>query len=143
MNNTRPLLIGAVILFVVILGAGIFAYVRGKSSLSSTGAGVDTTSANPATLPSAIRGFSVVKRNFSVEGDNLGRVEIWMVKAGAEQIIGSAKLSGPSATGIGDIWTLPIPASAHGASAVFARGYNKTGTVTSKIDLAASDLAKL
>jgi hypothetical protein len=140
MKKTTPILIGAIVIFVILAGVGIYAYSsKNQKTISTGGIPVGTNDATAA----SVKYFAVQRPNFVVRGENLGRVEIWAVISGQPHLLGTAMMqSGVVQPGLGDTWTMPIP-SHIGASQIFARGYNKAGAVAARMDLPASDLSGL
>lgn len=134
MRNTKPILIGAIVLFVLLAGVGLYAFFRSPST---------SPAADASKLPPAIKFFTISGRTFSVTGDNLGRVELWAVVKGQPRFLGEASLASPGTDGAGETWTFPIPAGLRGATGVFARGYDKKGVLVAKMDLGPADLRKL
>jgi hypothetical protein len=137
MKNNTPILIGAIAIFVLVLGAGIYAYV--KSNDEVVPAGVTGTGAN---APVAMKFFGIERPNFVVRGENLGRVEIWATVSGQEKMLGTAILQVGTQPQGGNSWTLPIPPRI-GATAIYARGYDRAGKPAARMDLAPADIKGL
>jgi hypothetical protein len=133
MQGTKPILIGAIVLFLLLAGAGIYAFTRTSSTAVPQG----------GRAPAAIRLFAISGRTFSVSGDSLGRVEIWAVTRGQQKFLGNAVRTEPDKENIGATWTFPIPAGLKGATGVFARGYDASGVAAAKMDLPPVELKKI
>lgn len=128
----------AAIVIVILAAAGIyFVKYYGTPTVPGTGG-------QGSVPPASIKIFHIEKPNFVARGENLSRLEIWAVQGGAEKLVGTASMTaGSSVPGLGDTWTLPVPAGLKGASEVFARGYDKSGNAAAKIGLSPADLKSL
>ncbi len=127
MLNSRWLLPGAVVLFVIsaLIGGYVFSRTHQKSDAG----------------PAVIKAFSIAQGSFLITGDNLSRVELWAVIGGQQKFLGNATLTSHEA---GDeLWTMMVPTGLKGAAGVFARGYDAQGVAAAKIDLRPSDLTNL
>lgn len=137
--NTRTLLIGAIILFAVLLaGAGIYVFLSSSKTAGENGAAPSASG-----VPVSIKVFRVQNGSFLMQGDNLARVEVWAIKNGQQNMLGNAtQQSGSGQNGTGETWTMPVPAGAKGASSVFAKGYDAGGNSV-RIDLLPTELRSL
>ncbi len=137
MRKNTLLIIALLVLVAALLGAGIWA-------LSGNNSAPPAQSASSGGPPTSIKVFRVEQPNFVVQGDNLGRVEIWAVRGGAPQMLGTATMqSAAGASNSGDTWIMPIPAGIRGASEIYAKGYGQNGNPAAKIDLPPQDLKNL
>jgi hypothetical protein len=150
MKSTTLLLIGTIIIFVLVAGAGIYAYVAGNNKAREVGPdlnaplGTVTGTGTGTKAPASVKYFAVQKPNFVIRGENLGRVEVWATVGGGQHLLGAAKLqpAGAQPAGMGDTWLLPI-AGRIGASSIYVLGYDKTGSVAARLDLPAAEVRGL
>ncbi len=145
MKNTTPILIGAILLFVIVAAAGVYAYTASRPDKDNPLQPVGITPSTPgsATLPPSIKSFDIQRPNFIARGENLGRVEVWATIGGQPRLLGTmVRQSSAPTAGMGDAWTMPIPARI-GATAIYARGYDKTGSPVARFDLPAAQVRGL
>jgi hypothetical protein len=141
MKSTTPILIGAISLLVLLAGVGIYAYTANRRGTADTGA-VPGTSGS-VSGPASIKYLAIQKPNFVVRGENLSRVEMWATIKGKQQLLGAlTRQSTPPVAGMGDTWTMPIPAHI-GASGIYVRGYDAAGNAVARLDFSLAEIRGL
>lgn len=134
-KNRAFIIIGVLVLLAV--SWAVFAYVRGRSS-SVDGQNSGTDLNQSAAAPASIKSFVVTRPNFVVSGDNLSKVEIWNSSGASPLLIGTAvKKSGD---GLGEVWTLAIPASVGKAAKIYALGFDRNGSPVANMTLPPGEL---
>jgi hypothetical protein len=114
----RNAIIGIIVLALVFLGLGFWYQNRGEVLDSGND-------------KSEVKGFTLEKPNFVVQGSNLTAVEIWATPTGTD-VKEEDNIKVGNATLTSDIkgeqvWTLAIPEEPFLATGIFAKGFDRQG----------------